>query len=117
MDAGIICNLVFIVRSIFCNFDTQFLVGGGIAFSPAAQGAVAVAGLLPAGVTPIALFPADSIPQQLSATSVIFREAIAPAGRHKKRGAYSFLGHPNKQRYTGKVTSEFTGWQFSHLNL
>ena len=68
---------------------------------------MAVSGLLPAGVTPIALFPAGSIPQRIPATSVIFSEVIAAAGRRKKRGVHSFGGHPNKQRYTGKVKLEF----------
>ena len=88
----------------------QLLVSGagGVAFSPAAPGAVAVTGALPLGVTPIALFPAGSIPQSIPATSVIFSEVIAAAGKRKKRGAYSFSGHPNKQHYTGMVKSEFT---------
>ena len=63
-----------------------FLVGGGLAFSSATQTAGSVqalaAALVPAGLTPVAYFPAAAT-QQLQAVSVIFLEASI--GKRKKR--------------------------------
>ena len=61
------------------------LVGGGTAFSstaPAGSIQAAAAGLVPAGLTPVAFFP-PTANQQLQAISVIFLEA--PVKKRKKR--------------------------------
>ena len=60
-----------------------FSVGGGIPFSPTAGGGqVLAAGLVPAGLTPVAFFPPEPT-QQLQAFSVIFLEA--PLKKRKRR--------------------------------
>ena len=65
-----------------------FLVGGGTAFSssPAAGSIQAVAaGLVPAGLTPVAFFPPTNT-QTLQALSVIFLEA--PLKKRKRRSSF-----------------------------
>ena len=89
-----------------------FLVGGGLAFSPATQtagGAQALAAaLVPAGLTPVAYFPPLAT-QQLQAVSVIFLEA--PIGKRRKRHL--------KRRYYKKGISPCKGpnLKFSSLNV
>ena len=90
-------------------FEIQLLVtgAGGVPFSSTAPGAAAVAGLVPAGLTPIALFPAGSIPQTLPATSVIFSEVIAAAGKRRKRNSPFMSRHPYKHYYKGEPKLDF----------
>ena len=47
-----------------------------------------MSGLVPAGLTPVAIFPAGAIPQSVPATSIIWSEALAAAGKRRKRSAY-----------------------------
>ena len=73
-----------IFSSIISNFIV-ILVGGGTAFStsPAAGGfQTFAAGLVPAGLTPVAFFP-PTPNQQLQALSVIFLEL--PVKKRKRR--------------------------------
>ena len=86
-------HIFTLLYKIYCSHQDDitelfniFLVGGGLAFSPATQtagGAQALAAaLVPAGLTPVAYFPSLAT-QQLQAVSVIFLEA--PIGKRKKR--------------------------------
>ena len=73
-------------------FSVIFLVGGGTAFSSSAPtGLQAVAaGLVPAGLTPVAFFPPTNT-QTLQALSVIFLEA--PVKKRKRRSSFRGINY------------------------